>query len=166
MWVDNGREFYNKNVKKLVELYSTDSIELLRKKMFEYLSANNTRKCADVLNLLVDQYHNAIHSSIKMTPKEASRKKNENKMWRNLYPEFDSKTMTPKFSIGDNFAIAKKKENIFQRIHSRMDGRGFKISTIQSTISVTYKITDYNGEEIQVHFMNKNFKRRSNTYLG
>ena len=45
--------------------------------MFKYFSANNTRKYVDVLDLLVDQYNNIIHSSIKMTPKEASRKKNE-----------------------------------------------------------------------------------------
>ena len=42
VWVDKGREFYNKHVQKLIELYSTeneekswvlkDSIELLRKK--------------------------------------------------------------------------------------------------------------------------------------
>ena len=38
--------------------------------MFKYLSANNTRKFVDVLDLLVDQYNNTIHSSIKMTPKE------------------------------------------------------------------------------------------------
>ena len=37
----------------------------------------------------------------KMTPKEASRKENENKVWRNLYPEFGGKTLTPTFSIGD-----------------------------------------------------------------
>ena len=42
--------------------------------MFKYFSANNTRKYVDVLVLLVDQYNNTIHSSIKMTPKEASRK--------------------------------------------------------------------------------------------
>ena len=41
--------------------------------MFKYLSANNTRKCVDVLDLLVGQYDNSIHSSIKITPKEASR---------------------------------------------------------------------------------------------
>ena len=34
----------------------------------------------------VDQYNNTIHSAIKMTPKEASRKENENKVLRNLYP--------------------------------------------------------------------------------
>ena len=46
--------------------------------MFMYLSANNTRKLVDVLDLLVNQYNNSIHSSIKMTPNEASRKENEN----------------------------------------------------------------------------------------
>ena len=44
-----------------------------------------------------------------MTPKEASRKKNENKVCRHLYPEFDGKTMAPKFSIGDNVRITNKK---------------------------------------------------------
>ena len=48
--------------------------------MFKYFSANNTRKFVDVLDLLVDQYNNTIHSSIKMTPKEASHKENENKV--------------------------------------------------------------------------------------
>ena len=44
--------------------------------MFKYFSANNTRKFVDVLDLLLDQYYNTVHSSIKMTPKEASRKEN------------------------------------------------------------------------------------------
>ena len=63
-----------------------------KENIFKYFSANNTRKYVDVLDLLVDQYKNTIHSSIKMTPKEASRKENENKMWRNLYPEFGGMT--------------------------------------------------------------------------
>ena len=53
----------------------------IKEKMFKYFSANNTRMYVDVLDLLVDQYNNANHSSIKMTPKEASRKENESKMW-------------------------------------------------------------------------------------
>ena len=77
--------------------------------MFKYFSANNTRKYVDVLDLLVNQYNNTIHSSIKMLPMEASRKENENKVWRNLYPEFGGRTLAPKFSIGDNVRILKKK---------------------------------------------------------
>ena len=89
-WIDKGREFYNKDVQKLVELYSTKNEEkscvierfnrIIKEKMFKYFSANYTRKFVDVLDLLVDQYNNTIFLSIKMTPKEASRKENENKV--------------------------------------------------------------------------------------
>ena len=80
----------------------------IKKKMFKYFSSNNTRKCIDLLDLLVNQYNNSIHSSIKMTPNEASRKENENKVWRNLYPEFGGKNLNQKFSIGDNVRIQRK----------------------------------------------------------
>ena len=80
MWLDKGREFYNNDVQKLVELYSTENKEkscvierfnrTIKYKMFKYFSANNTRKFVGVLELLVDNYNNEIHSSIKMTPKE------------------------------------------------------------------------------------------------
>ena len=36
-------------------------------------------------------------------------RKNENKVWRNLYPELGGKTMTPKFSIGDSIRITNQK---------------------------------------------------------
>ena len=71
-WVDRGREFYNKGVQKLVELYSTENEEkscviercnrTIKEKLFKYFSDNNTRKFVDVLNLLVGQYNNTSHS--------------------------------------------------------------------------------------------------------
>ena len=74
MWVDKGRDFYNKDVQTLVELYSTENEEkscvieefnrAIKEKMFKYFSANNTTQFVDVLDLVVDQYNNAIHSSI------------------------------------------------------------------------------------------------------
>ena len=45
-----------------------------------------------------------------MTPNEASRKENENKVWSNLYPELGGNTLSPKFSVGDNVRITKKKK--------------------------------------------------------
>ena len=48
--------------------------------MFKYFSANYIRKFIDVLDLLADKYNNTIYSSISMTPNEASRKENENKV--------------------------------------------------------------------------------------
>ena len=122
--VDRGRTFYNKDVQKLIELYSTENEEkscvierfnrTIKEKMFKYFSPNNTRKYLDLLNLLVNQYNNSIHSSIKMTPNEASRKENKNKVWRNLYPELGGKTLLPKLSIGDNVRITKKRKYLIK----------------------------------------------------
>ena len=131
MWVDKGKKFYNKDVQKLVSLYSTENEEnscvierfnrTITEKIFKYFSANNTRKYIDVLDLLVDQYNNTNHSSIKMTSVEASREVNENKVWRNLYPEFCRTILTPKFSIGDNVRITKKRKYLIKV--TRKDGR-------------------------------------------
>ena len=124
-----------------------DLIELLRKKCLSIsLLLNNTRKYVNVLDLLVKQYNNTIHSSIKMTPKEASCRENENKVWRNLYPEF-GKTLTPKCSIGDCIRITKKKKTFDKGYTQRWREEVFKISKIQLTIPVTYKITNYNGSD-------------------
>ena len=42
-------------------------------------------------------------------------------------------------------------------MHSKMDGRGFQNFT--NSIPVTYKITDYNGEEIQVSFYEQELQK-------
>ena len=39
----------------------------------------------DKVDKLVDDYNNTKHSSVKMTPKEASKKENEEKVFVNLY---------------------------------------------------------------------------------
>ncbi|XP_065665648.1 uncharacterized protein LOC136087070 [Hydra vulgaris] len=119
MWVDKGLEFYNKYVKALgVELYSTENQEkscvvkrwnrIMKDKMFNYFPANSTGKYINVLDEMVNKYNNAKHSSIKMTPVEASDKKNENIVWLDLNRNVRSES-EPKFSIGDRVKIVKKK---------------------------------------------------------
>ena len=98
MWVDKGREFYNKDVQKLAELYSTENEEkscvierfnrTIKDKILKIFTANLTRKYIDVSDTLVDQYNNTVHSSINMSPAEVSLKRNENTVLRNLYPDF------------------------------------------------------------------------------
>ena len=61
MWVDKGKEFYNKDVKDLVDLYSTENedkssvverwIRTMKEKMWKYFSANSTNI---YINLLPD----------------------------------------------------------------------------------------------------------------
>ena len=80
-------------------------------------------------------------------------------MWRNLYPEFGGKTLAPTFSIGDNVRITKKKSLFDKGYTQRWTEEVFKISKIQLTIPVTYKITYYNGEEIQGSFYEQELRK-------
>ena len=74
MWVDKGKEFYNKDVKDLIKLYSTENeekssvverwIRTIKEKMWKYFSANSTNVYIDVLSGLIKECNNTIHSSI------------------------------------------------------------------------------------------------------
>ena len=96
MWVNKGKEFYNKHVKDLIELYSTENeekfnvverwIRTMKEKMSKYFSPNSTNVYMNALPDLVREYNNTRHSSIKMTPVKASQKENELRVGRNLYP--------------------------------------------------------------------------------
>ena len=163
IWVDKGKEFYNKDVKSLIELYSTENEEkssvverwnrTMKEKMWKYFSANSTSVYIDVLDDLVEQYNNTRHSSIKMTPVEASKKTNEIQVWRNMYPEHvEIKTHHARFSVGDKVRITKKKKTFEKGYTPRWTEEVFTISAVQNTSPVTYKIADLNGEEIQGTF--------------
>ena len=162
MWVDKGKEFYNKDVKELIELYSTENEEKssvverwirTMEKMWKYFTDNNTNHYVDILPDLVKDYNNTRHSSIKMTPVEASKKKNEVEVWRNLYPDRLKKIdINPKFSIGDKVRISKKKKTFEKGYTTRWTEQIFTIKKINHTSPVTYKIADLNGEEIDGTF--------------
>ena len=121
MWVDKGKQFYNKDVKDLIELYSTENeeksnvverwIRTMKEKMFKNFTANSTNVYLNQLSSLVKEYNNTRHSSIKITPVNASKKENELRVWRNLYPEYlEIYDINPKFSVGDKVKISKKKK--------------------------------------------------------
>ena len=69
--------------------------------------------------------------------------------------------MAPKFSIVDNVRIRKKKQLFDKGYTQRWTEEVFKISKIQLTIAVTYKIADYNEEEIQGSFYEQELQMTS-----
>ena len=163
LWTDKGREFYNKDVKNLIELYSTENeekssiverwIRTIKEKMWKYFTDNNTYNYMDVLPELVEDYNNTVHSSTKLTPIDASKKKNELTVWRNLYPDrFKINELTPKFSVGDEVRITKKKKVFEKGYTTRWTEEIFTIKEIQNTNPITYKLEDLQGEEIKGTF--------------
>lgn len=50
----------------------------IKNRMWKMFSTKNNTVYCDKIDVLVDQYNNTKHSSVEMTPVEASEKKNEN----------------------------------------------------------------------------------------
>ena len=93
-----------------------------------------------------------------MAPVQASLKKNELAVWMNLFGHVVLK-VTPKFSVGDRVRITKKK-NIFEKGYTpKWTEEVFTISSIQYTNPPTYKITDFDGEEIKGTFYEQELQK-------
>ena len=172
LWVDKGKEFYNKSVKSLgIELYSTENEEkscvverwnrTMKENMFKYFTANSTNRYIDILPDMVNRYNKTRHSSIKMTPEKASKKANERTVFMNLYGDLEPFEAKPKFSVGDKVRITKKKSTFEKGFTPNWTEEVFTVSQIQYTDPITYKIKDSNDEVIQGTFYENELQKSS-----
>ena len=176
LWTDKRSEFISKHFKDFlkregIKLYHTENEEkssvverwnkTMKNKMWKMFTTNNNTVYWDKIDKLVDNYNNSRHSSIKMSPVEASKKKNENKVWSNLYG--DSIYMKPsksKFSIGDRVRISKYKKKVFDKGYTpNWTEELFVIDKVNPTKPVTYSIVDLMGEEIKGTFYEQELQK-------
>ena len=168
LWTDKGKEYYNKNKKELLEkngitLYSTENEEkssvckrwnrTIKSKMWKQFTVQGNTQYLDMLPKLVKEYNNTKHSSIKMTPTEASKKRNEGIVYFNLYGDMEPLSAKPKFKVGDKVRISKYKRNVFDKGHTpNWTEEVFTVDKMQYTNPITYKLKDLRGEDIQGSF--------------
>ena len=174
---DKGREFYNRDFKKLIDekgisLYSTENEEkssvverwnrTIKNRIFKLFTASNSTVYIHKLNLLLDNYNETKHRSIKMTPEQANRKENEYRVYLNLYGEDMPQTSKPKFKVGDEVRISKYKRKVFDKGYTpNRTEEIFVVDKIKFTNQVTYKIKDLSGEETLGTFYEQELSRAS-----
>ena len=98
------------------------------------------------VNILIDAvitYNNNIHSTIFMTPVDASNNPDKVK----YYVKYTK--ATPKFKVG-NYDRNADKRNIFSKVYTSSWNRELlKVNEVLNTQPLTYKIEDINGEIIE-----------------
>ena len=125
----------------------------IKTKMWKQFTVQGNTQYLDMLPKLVKQYNNTRHNSIKMTPVEASKKKNEGAVYFNLYGDIETIKQKPKFKVGDKVRINKYKRNVFDKGYTaNWSEEVLTVHKIQSTSPVTYKIKDLNNEQIKGSF--------------
>ena len=104
---------------------------------------NGDGNWVNILSDAVITYNNNIHSTINMTPVDASNNPDKVKY------AFNFKKIKPKLKVGDYVRNADKR-NIFSKGYtSNWNRELFKVNEVLNTQPPTYKIEDINGEIIE-----------------
>ena len=175
LWVDKGKEFWNKEVKavmdkKGIERYSTENEEksavverwnrTIKERMWKMFSARNQMIYVDKLEDILEDYNNTKHSSIGMTPVQASKKSNEKKVYANLYEnELWRKRKLPKFKVGDKVRITVKKKSFEKGFTPKWTEEVFIVKKVIYTKPVTYKLKDLMEDDVDGSFYEQELQR-------
>ena len=176
VWTDKGSEFYNRHLKDLlrkheIELYSTENEEkssvverwnrTMKNRMWKEFTKRGNTMYLDILPKILKLYNNTSHSSIKMTPTEASRKENEGTVYFNLMKPTSTKSSTKsKHLVGDKVRISKYKRPVFDKGYTpNWTEEVFTVDKIQYTNPITYRLKDLSGEEILGSFYEQEMQK-------
>ena len=152
---DRGKEFYNNIFQDFlnennIKLHSRNSSygavfaerfnrtirDLLKKIVFEQGDA----KWIDILQSITKQYNDRVHSSTKLSPKDASLKKNEGVVYKNLLDK--RKKIKPKYEIGDLVRTADLKKTFSKSDTTNWSYKLYKITEIINDTIPSYKINN------------------------
>ena len=148
---DRGKDFYNIIFqdflnKNNIKLYSRNSSlgavfaerfnltirNLLKRPVFEKGDGN----WIDVLPKITKQYNNKVHSSTKLTPIQASLKKNEGYVYKNLLDK--RKKIKPKFQVNDLVRTADLKKTFSKGDTTNCSYKLYKITEIVNDTIPSY----------------------------
>ena len=174
LFVDRGGEFYNNKVKSYCEnenitLYSVSSYEIkasiaerviqtLKRKIYKYLTANNTKTYVTVLPQLIESYNHSSHTSLGKgkTPYEVHKLHNNKEIADQFYSMYKKgmrsrKTISSDLSVGDTVRIANKdRQSIFRKGYIIQNTEEiFRITKIDESQSPsTFYLRDLAGDKV------------------
>ena len=166
----NIYEFYNKIFKSFcdendIKIYSTYNegkavvIERFNRTfktwMWKEFTKQGNQKWLHLINPLLEKYNNKVHSSIGVSPIEASEKPElvtEKEVELNIIK-------IPKFSIGDYVRIYKKKKHFEKGYTHKWTNEMFIVNKISYTNPITYGVKDLNNENILGQFYKEELQK-------
>ena len=150
---DRGREFYN-NIfqdflnKSNINLYSRNTylgaifVERFNKSIRDLLKRPVLEKgdgnWIDISSTITKHYNNRIHSSTKLTPIQASLKKNEGYVYNNILHK--RKNVTPKFQLNELVRVADLKKTLSKGDTTNWSNKLYKITELIIDTIPSYRL--------------------------
>ena len=157
---DQGTEFFNKNVRKMLEafgprLYHTYSEKkaaivervqrTLRSRLGRVFTKNNDKVWIKYIDDIVAAYNNSKHRTIGMIPSEV-KEEHTATIFNRLFPQ--NIKDKAKFNVGDHVRIVSKKTFLQKEYEKGWSEEIFVVKKISETFPITYQIVDLEGEDI------------------
>ncbi len=183
LWVDQGKEFVNKKMAEWLKennilLYHTygehkaSMVErfnrTLKSIMWRRFTYEQKDKWIHILPELINEYNNTKHSSIKMSPIDASKTENEKKLWKYLYGDTleeakDTENTDSKLKLGEWVRVSKVKRVFSKGYTPNWSQEIFKIVAKNIVVPPTFILEDWHGERIKGSFYEEELQK---TQLG
>ncbi|CAB3993121.1 uncharacterized transposon-derived [Paramuricea clavata] len=153
---DKGTEFYNKEVKSLlnkynIEFFSTYSDKkaavverfnrTLKALMWKYFYSASTYKWLDVLQDFTDNYNSSVNRSIKVRP-DSIDETNWTEVWKTLFSHDLGEPLKPKFDVGESVRISKYKSVLVKGYDENFTEELFTVTEVYHGHPNTYSIKD------------------------
>ena len=165
---DEGKEFYNAQVKRLLEEYGIELFSVkspkkcalverwnrtLKTKIWKYFTSRNTTKWLKILPEVVKAYNNAKHRVIKMKPIDVN-KENAQIVWNRLYGKDERNKRTIRnIEKDDRVRISKVKGHFEKGYLPNWSREEFFIDRINDKfLPSMVTLRDYKGDTIEGNF--------------
>ena len=158
---DEGSEWFNKNVAKMLEAfgpklyhsYSDKKASIvervqrtLRGRLGRLYTQRGNRKWIDKIDDIVKSYNSTYHTAIKMKPKDV-KAEHTAKIFATLYPP-DVDLGRKVFKVGDMVRIVAKRKTFQKEYEKGWTREKFLIKAVKYTTPIVYLLEDLFGEPI------------------
>lgn len=162
---DNGKEFIAKESKKVYRKYGVNhitsvtynksfqcenAIKNLKSRLYKMQTLRNSKKFIDVLDLVVKQMNEKVHSATGVAPIKVS-SKNRDQIFSHMYKRLITKPRPPpKLSPGDLVRISHKRVVFSKAYLPGYSEEIFKVKAIVPTYPIfTYKLSDLKDNDLE-----------------
>ena len=173
---DRGLEFFNHSIKrwlkaKNIEMYATYNYDMkacvverfirtFKSRLYRYFTQKSTEKYIHVLPDIIKSYNNSFHRSIKMTPFEARKSKNESVVYNNLYrSRCKEHHSASKLKVNDAVRVSRYPPVFLKSYTKNFSTEYFFIDGVERTLPVVYTLRDLSGEKIKGTFYGEELKK-------
>ena len=163
---DQGTEFFNKNVAKMLQafgpkLYHTFSDKkaaivervqrTLRMRMGRMFTDNKNYNWIDHYEDMTDAYNNSFHRSIKMKPADVTNQ-HTGLIYARLFSRRKFPRSSKQFAVGDRVRIAMKPDFMQKEYLPKWSEEVFLIKSRKASKPITYHLTDLTSEDVSGSF--------------